>query len=618
MEIKYRSTEFTLEQILNKQTFSVPNFQRGIVWSDKKRQKFIETLISGEPFGTILVYRERNNNNVLIDGLQRISTIRAFNENPYKYLKKEIIEDKDVNNLIKVVKKIYRDHELKLDMIEDRLTIDRIKDYIFKGLRDNLDYVTMKNNLLNYLKINLYSKCTVEVETSFKNIIDSVQEKKKIDSLKVYGIEYNGSEENLPNIFYNINTEGVKPSKYEVLASLWLDIKYKIKDDKIINRIIQRYYKLKKNGIKITINKEKLNKEGITLFEYCYAIGSIVMDPNNNYVSFLGKSNNETESVGFEMLCLLLDLKVNEAYKLDVRLNNAPSHFLKDLKNIIVDCLNSIYKALENWVYSEQGEPIRLGNNYMIYHMFIAYAKMNYDIDYKEYKITKKDTQHIKKWNEEYRKNLHLHYLFDYMSNYWNEHRQVTDLTNAINKSEILYKYSSKIDDNEWKEMFNKLKKVQLEENPTQVSNKSKLFVDYLIKFKIKSDPKLKEKYFKSKDESEPLLIDIEHIVPIDRVKRIYEVANVGIGGTHLSSIGNLCYLTAKVNRAKRDKTIYEDQKDRPGYIVDPEFVKFVDYPLEEELKFIDKKFDIFANKFNNFMNDRYDKLVEEFIELKK
>lgn len=46
-------------------------------------------------------------------------------------------------------------------------------------------------------------------------------------------IVYTGPSENLPTIFYNLNTGGVNLSKYETFSSLWDLQRYKLEDKEI-------------------------------------------------------------------------------------------------------------------------------------------------------------------------------------------------------------------------------------------------------------------------------------------------------------------------------------------------------------------------------------------------
>ena len=70
----------------------LPKYQRGFVWTTKKKEDFIETLHAGFPFGTFLVYEDRIQDSekryVLVDGQQRLSTLRQYNDDRVGYWKK--------------------------------------------------------------------------------------------------------------------------------------------------------------------------------------------------------------------------------------------------------------------------------------------------------------------------------------------------------------------------------------------------------------------------------------------------------------------------------------------------------------------------------------------------
>ena len=617
MEVKYGYTSLNLKKILDPNSFSVPNFQRGLTWSKKKKTEFIETLIEGNPFGTILTY-QKGNTNILIDGLQRITTIREFHKNPYSFLKNKIVDEKLVKDLIKEIKTTCKEKEREI-IVLDRFVIEKIQKFIFKKLYEGKDYTEVKYYLLEYLKVDLYQKDTLEIEKIIKNIIDKIDKKINLENLIIYAITYNGNEEDLPQIFYNLNTGGVKPSKYEVLASLWKDIKYQVKDEELLNTVYDRYESLKgQTGLSVTITKNDIQKGGITLFEYCYAIGSILLNEDNKYISFLGKKTKDTEPIGFEIISLLVGLKVNEANKLDTKLNHAPASFLTALRDVVLDGFDYIYLSLKDWITSEKGGYNTLNGNYMIYHMFMAYIKKNYSIDIDNYQILKIENSRILEWNNKFKTNLHLYYFYDFLRDYWSENRQVTDLMKLIKNEEELNKYSITISDKEWNNVFQKFKLAQINETNFKINSKSKLFIDYLIKFKIKENPDLKKDYFINKKTKKPYVIDIEHIIPQKRLEDIFNNSGHTINSCPVSSLGNLCYLTSIINRGKHEKTLYEETDDRPGYILNQEFLDFVTYPEKEEINsFIYSNFQEFYEGYINFINQRIDKLIKEFIDLK-
>ena len=68
-------------------TVAIPQFQRGYVWNSTKKNALIETLHNGFPFGSLLTYQGQNGQERLLDGQQRLSTIRDFRKRPLHYWK---------------------------------------------------------------------------------------------------------------------------------------------------------------------------------------------------------------------------------------------------------------------------------------------------------------------------------------------------------------------------------------------------------------------------------------------------------------------------------------------------------------------------------------------------
>lgn len=85
-DIKYKITtygaDFLVDGIVSRfsnQDIYVPDFQRSFVWTKPQASKFIESILLGLPTPGIFLYKEIETNKFLIvDGLQRLSTLRAF------------------------------------------------------------------------------------------------------------------------------------------------------------------------------------------------------------------------------------------------------------------------------------------------------------------------------------------------------------------------------------------------------------------------------------------------------------------------------------------------------------------------------------------------------------
>lgn len=59
MKTNYRIEAFPLCKLIA--NIELPAFQRNTVWTDEKKKTFISTVISGSPFGSLLLYRRLRN-----------------------------------------------------------------------------------------------------------------------------------------------------------------------------------------------------------------------------------------------------------------------------------------------------------------------------------------------------------------------------------------------------------------------------------------------------------------------------------------------------------------------------------------------------------------------------
>lgn len=74
----YSSLDLTIGDL---ERIKLPLFQRKLVWTQKKKEDFIDTLRQGLPFGAVLIYPEDQTNESMLqilDGQQRLSTILEY------------------------------------------------------------------------------------------------------------------------------------------------------------------------------------------------------------------------------------------------------------------------------------------------------------------------------------------------------------------------------------------------------------------------------------------------------------------------------------------------------------------------------------------------------------
>ena len=85
--------DYTVDSLVKRmrgEAFNIPDFQRQFVWTSKHASKFIESLLMGLPVPGIFLYKEADTNkHLVIDGQQRLRTLKAFydgtlREKPFK------------------------------------------------------------------------------------------------------------------------------------------------------------------------------------------------------------------------------------------------------------------------------------------------------------------------------------------------------------------------------------------------------------------------------------------------------------------------------------------------------------------------------------------------------
>ena len=99
---KWEMSKYTVEQLNNDYKsgrITVPKYQRGAVWNKKQKEKLIDSMNKGYPFGSILLY-QKDGKRQIIDGLQRSTTIIEFVKNPARYFTDDNINDEIVNKII--------------------------------------------------------------------------------------------------------------------------------------------------------------------------------------------------------------------------------------------------------------------------------------------------------------------------------------------------------------------------------------------------------------------------------------------------------------------------------------------------------------------------------------
>lgn len=606
MKKNYNDKTIVINDILDENKFIIPSFQRNVVWGKKRRQEFLRNVRDGEPFGIILI-REVNGKYELIDGLQRISTIKDYLKNKYDYLE---AKDIDIENIKEIARANLTSQGLPVTEDYVEKVSEEYREMLFDCIKGGLENYQVMSSMRKKYSFPCDDGIDKAINKAYRDFVEST----RLDGLTVPAINYVGPEENIPNVFYNLNTGGVQLSKYETYAALWSQERFVIDDNDILDVIKNKYKQLQVDSdLEVDFDEDTIMEEGITLFEYCYALSGIARNEDDEFDIIFGKNDKSTDPTGFELLALLLSDKVNKADSIYTELKNTTAEFLIELKNIIKSSISHVTDALKFLLKGLNGSYLYSDHTYLIYHMIVSYIREYYSIDYSQNKITVKNDALSKK---DFKKYAALHYLYDCITDYWKINRQVSDLQREITSEERRTKYWHKIKQEDWENALQLFFDSQGSVAKT-IPQKNKLFIDFITKLKKSTNPSY-NKYFTSGGlQEDSFSLDIEHIVPRKRIEQ--HIKDLPVGQQRLypvSAIGNLCYLAAKDNRAKREKTLYEYSEDRPAFSTEGDFKECFFYPNETEIGFLDYSNVDFRKAYEMYLNDRNNMLRGEFLNL--
>ena len=197
----YIMDKLTLDQIRKDGKLRIPDFQRGVVWTKQHRKEFIETVKSGDPFGVVLVSQDETTGQyILIDGLQRLSTLRAYMEKPIDFVDEN---DKfvDQESLRKVFVEKYKFIQKPLPQEaglnkETKLFLKRMIAFV-KGQKVMPEAEEVWQNIYTALAV---PENAIPVLYAFTKFYNKYCENLELPSIVIHAIVYTGDKSNLPQV----------------------------------------------------------------------------------------------------------------------------------------------------------------------------------------------------------------------------------------------------------------------------------------------------------------------------------------------------------------------------------------------------------------------------------
>ena len=397
----------------NRRRVIIPIFQRGKRWDNGRRTDFIDSLLRGYPFGSLLFAKHDNNTYSVVDGLQRGTTVCDYVYNPLSKNNFSYV-DEDILNNIRLI--------------------------LFPG---NLNYsinVSIKNIILEYL----YEKKTFEkvdryelselIQDSFpsqedgrcvlraiSNALRPFLEQLKsmydnICSVIVPIIVYSGPNELLSDIFNRINVKGISLNDYEIYAAVWDSKKKTVNNSEIVQYAVNKYIAVTQEGYEIDgfdANAMLARKE-LTAFEYFFGLGKYWIRKFECLQIEKDAGDDKVSEIGFE----IVDACISDTKDIS-NLDKAFHHLnMNKLQRRIEEAIAFVLATIAE-VGEFKGNTRKfkvLHSKYQIISLISFTFRQMYDLDNLDLKRTNWES-----FSAEYKKRMLSHYIADIITNEWHE-----------------------------------------------------------------------------------------------------------------------------------------------------------------------------------------------------
>lgn len=589
MNIKYKIETFLFSKL--KECILLPSFQRNVVWTEDKKREFIDSVINGMPFGSLLLYRETPERYLLVDGLQRYTTLEEYSKNPANYIKIEQYFKKQIEEIISKLK-----NKTTANFIEVRSTLIASIKSNFSFSRTTYEIVEMIQKSLPILEAD--TGCSLLLVS----ICDEFRRNFDVSTLEIPLICYSGNFDDLPLIFERMNANGTQLSKYDIYAAKWCNIQFEYHDLTILQIIDDKYLNMSENsGIEIHNYTEGqiIKEQKINLFEFCYAFGKqlkkevplIFACKNNQY------NKSDVDSAGFSLLNVIFlgsNKNMDSLSKLFEKMDDKKVKNLINVKSKILECAKSVSDILAFYTVMPDKHSTSMFKyiESQIICIIATLFKIRYILKVDNFEIIERGG--AKKSFEQFQKNMPKRYLYDIIINYWGSSGDMR-IADELSKNITENRYLTYVSANQWDNSLSEWMEDQLQKPMKNIPSENKLFLTYLLKINFDVSGVSLRSYSEHP-------FEFDYIVSKDRF-------NKKIKGTNgLSSIGNLCILPQYVTKSKHDLTIYEINYGNYDNII-RDFI----YPEQDELSFVKIPDTLNNGNFIHFVKERNRYLINLF-----
>lgn len=543
----------------------IPRFQRTPVWSDDQKMQLVASLVRGYPIGALILYADaeataRNGSQtfLLVDGLQRLTALAWFLEQPLLRLSLDALEGP--------LLEAFRTATIGALPAGSDVELTDIDDVLLSWLRDlrvvcsDLDGGALENALCEQLGCRrdaaLGSACRALVNDEQGGIRKQVA----ISEKPITVLVYSGDKQTLPRVFRDINTAGTKLSQYDILNALWVNEHAAVEDEAISDAVDKRYQTLEDAGFFV---EERPDGE-FNLYEYLLGLGKYALGgtavPHIDFLLSKRKGDEQADAVLFTVTAIAHGLRYTEMGRLPERMTR-----LEDGRIDPSAYQAALLGALQ-WVVDTLSPTLNYrfkGSRGAVPHTELQVASLVARVLVGRYHPG--DWRERPEWAAEsavLRRSLIRHYVLDILKNNWTGSgdsrlfNMVWDSTSRPDEWTMRSPsahYMSEVSDDQLEKALGAYLDESLRQEDT--GRRSASAVDRLI-LKLAYLDKMRMIDYRNS-------LDIDHLQPVALLARLLRTDEDRTGWP-INSIGNLAAVRRRLNRQRRDQSVADFVQAKP------------------------------------------------------
>ena len=335
--------------------FQIPKFQRSLVWSQDQKADLVDSIFRGFPLGVLLAYEtgeSQGSKHViqLVDGLQRVTAIVDYLRELLALMPAEqFFPQEIVQRLAQIL--FGSDNQENLDK-----TLERLHKWLRKTRQANVRNQFHSASFISGMALEdgAAIERLAEISTEIDEWLYDAQKKLiRIENTPVPISLFSGDASEIPVIFERINNRGADLTKYEILASTWVDTSTEVSNKKIRAEIENRFRVLLDKGYEISgvDGSGHVEDSELNLFDYLSGLGGLAHDAAP---SLFGTAPNQgmTSPIGFVAAAVAHGLRISNMERLPGKFLRGPSGRINPEKFEVafLESVEQVQSALEPYL----------------------------------------------------------------------------------------------------------------------------------------------------------------------------------------------------------------------------------------------------------------------------